>query len=287
MRLVLLTALTMTAFAANSVLNRAAVGQGHIGAVEFAVVRLAAGAGMLGLLVAVRRIRSGQAVWPGRRGRTAGPISLLVYLFGFSLAYGALDAGTGALILFGMVQITMFAGALVAGERVPARRWSGAGVAFLGLLYLLAPGSGATPSPLHAAMMVAAGVGWGVYSLSARGTRDPLGATAWNFILAVPLAALITALLPASPASAPTGSAGLALALVSGAMTSGLGYALWYTILPQLGAARGGVAQLSVPLIAVAGGMVFLGESLTLRFVIASALVLGGVAIAVRPARQP
>jgi drug/metabolite transporter (DMT)-like permease len=287
MRLVLLTALTMTAFAANSVLNRAAVGGGQIGALPFAMVRLASGAAMLGLLVAVRRIRVGQAVWPGGAGRLAGPISLLVYLFGFSLAYGALDAGTGALILFGMVQITMFAGALVAGERVPARRWSGAGVAFLGLLYLLAPGSGASPSPLHAAMMVAAGVGWGIYSLSARGTRDPLGATAWNFILAVPLAALITALLPASQASAPTGSAGLALALVSGAVTSGLGYALWYTILPQLGAARGGVAQLSVPLIAVAGGMVFLGESLTLRFVIASALVLGGVAIAVRPARQP
>lgn len=285
MRLVLLTALTMTAFAANSVLNRAAVGPGHIGAVEFAVVRLLAGAAMLGLLVVGRRIRTGQRLWPGRRGRAAGALSLLVYLFGFSLAYGALDAGTGALILFGTVQITMFAGALAMREPVPARRWTGAGVAFLGLVYLLAPGPGAGQSLAHAALMVAAGVGWGIYSLSARGTRDPLGATAWNFILAVPVAALIVAVLPASPMSVPAEPAGLALALVSGAVTSGLGYALWYTILPGLGAARGGVAQLTVPVIALAGGMAFLGEALTLRFLVASVLVLGGVAFATLPRR--
>ncbi len=287
MRVFLLTALTMTAFAANSVLNRAAVGGGRIGAVEFAVVRLIAGAAMLGALVAVRRVQSGRGVWPGWTGRPAGAASLLVYLFGFSLAYGALDAGTGALILFGMVQITMFAGALVARERVPARRWLGAGAAFLGLVYLLAPGSAAARSLPHAVLMAAAGVGWGVYSLSARGTRDPLGATAWNFLLAVPAAAVAVALLPAEPAAMAPQPAGLALALVSGAVTSGLGYAVWYAILPGLGAARGGVAQLGVPVLALAGGMVFLGEALTLRFVIASALVLGGVAIAVRPPRQP
>lgn len=287
MRLFLLTALTMTAFAANSVLNRAAVGGGHIGAVPFAVVRLMAGAAMLGALVAVRRVQSGRAVWPGWAGRPAGAASLLVYLFGFSLAYGALDAGTGALILFGMVQITMFAGALVAREAVPARRWAGAAVAFLGLVYLLSPGSGAAESLLYPALMAAAGIGWGLYSLSARGTRDPLGATAWNFILATPAAAVAVALLSVGPAAVAPQPAGIALALVSGAVTSGLGYALWYTILPRLGAARGGVAQLSVPLIAIAGGMVFLGEPLTLRFVIASALVLGGVAIALRAPRQP
>jgi len=287
MRLVLLTVLTMTAFAANSVLNRAAVGHGHIGAVDFAVVRLLAGAVMLGLLVAGRRALTGQAVWPGRRGRIAGPPSLLVYLFGFSLAYGALDAGTGALILFGTVQITMFAGALAAREPLPARRWLGAGVAFLGLVYLLAPGSAAAGSLRHAALMAAAGIGWGFYSLSARGTRDPLGATAWNFILAVPVAGLVVAFLPAPSPDAPAAPAGLLLAVVSGAVTSGLGYALWYAILPGLGAARGGVAQLSVPVLALAGGMAFLGEPLTLRFALASVLVIGGVAAAVRPARQP
>lgn len=287
MRLFLLTALTMTAFAANSVLNRAAVGGGHIGAVEFAVVRLMAGAAMLGALVSGRRVQSGRAVWPGWAGRPAGAASLLVYLFGFSLAYGALDAGTGALILFGIVQITMFAGALVVREPVPARRWLGAGVAFLGLVYLLSPGSGAAESLLYPALMAAAGIGWGLYSLSARGTHDPLGATAWNFILATPAAAVAVALLSVGPAAVAPQPAGIALALVSGAVTSGLGYALWYTILPRLGAARGGVAQLSVPLIAIAGGMAFLGEPLTLRFVIASALVLGGVAVALRPPRQP
>lgn len=287
MRLFLLTALTMTAFAANSVLNRAAVGGRHIGAVDFALVRLLAGAAMLGALVAVRRVRTGRALWPGGRGRVVGAASLLVYLFGFSLAYGALDAGAGALILFGMVQITMFAGAVLAREPVPGRRWAGAGVAFLGLVYLLAPGSGAAESPLHAALMAAAGVGWGVYSLAARGTRDPTGASAWNFILAVPVAALMVAVMPAQADTAAPQARGVALALVSGAVTSGLGYALWYRILPALGAARGGVAQLTVPLIAVAGGMAFLGEALTLRFLIASVLILGGVALAFGRPRQP
>jgi drug/metabolite transporter (DMT)-like permease len=135
--------------------------------------------------------------------------------------------------------------------------------------------------------MAAAGVGWGIYSLAARGTRDPTGATAWNFILAVPVAALMVAAIPAPAGTVAPQAGGIALALVSGAVTSGLGYALWYRILPALGAARGGVAQLTVPLIAIAGGMAFLGEALTLRSLIASALVLGGVAMALGRPRQP
>lgn len=286
MRLALLTALTMTAFAANSVLNRAGVGFGLIDPVGFAVVRLLAGAGMLGFLVLGRRFATGRPIWPGLSGRAAGALSLLVYLVGFSLAYGALDAGTGALILFGMVQITMFAGALLARERVPARRWLGAGLAFLGLVYLFAPGSGANASLWHAGLMAAAGIGWGIYSLAARGATDPLGATAWNFILAVPVALGLVAALPVLPGAVPATPAGLLLAAVSGALTSGLGYALWYAVLPALGSARGGVAQLTVPLIALAGGMVFLGEALTLRFLLSAALVLGGVAIALGSPRQ-
>lgn len=283
MRLVLLTAFTMTAFAANSVLNRAGVGSGLIDAVSFAVVRLLAGAGMLAVIVSGRWLASGRPLWPGWSGRAAGALSLLVYLFGFSLAYGALDSGTGALILFGMVQITMFAGALLARERVPARRWLGSGLAFLGLVYLFAPGSAAHASLSHAGLMAAAGIGWGIYSLSARGATDPLGATAWNFVLAVPVALGLVAALPVPAVAAPEG---LLLAVVSGALTSGLGYALWYAVLPALGAARGGVAQLTVPLIALAGGMVFLGESLSLRFLLAAALVLGGVAIALISPRR-
>lgn len=276
MRLFLLTLLTMLAFAANSVLNRAGVGRGLIGPVDFAVVRLLAGAGMLGLLLALRRAGRGTPAWPGR---AVGALSLLLYLFGFSLAYGALDAGTGALILFGMVQITMFAGAVISREDVPARRWIGAGLAFAGLLLLLAPGSVPSGHPVQAAMMAAAGVGWGLYSLSARGARDPLAATGWNFVLAVPLALVLWPFLPQGGAAEP---AGLVLAVVSGAVTSGLGYALWCRVLPQLGAAGGAVAQLTVPLFAVAGGMAFLGEALTLRFAMAAAVVLGGVGWALR-----
>lgn len=288
MRLFLLTLLTMLAFAGNSVLNRAAVGPDLIGPVTFAVVRLVAGAAALGLLILFRRARRGDEDRAGLRtdwrGRLTGALTLLVYLFGFSLAYGALDAGAGALILFGMVQITMFAGALVAGEAVPVRRWIGAALAFAGLVYLLAPGSAPSAHPQHAALMAAAGVGWGIYSLSARGARDPLAATWWNFALAVPVALVVFALMALSAAEMRPAPQGIALAMVSGAVTSGMGYALWYSVLPALGASRGAVAQLTVPLFAVAGGMAFLGETLTLRFVIAAAMIIGGVAWALRRA---
>ncbi|PKP73002.1 MAG: EamA family transporter [Alphaproteobacteria bacterium HGW-Alphaproteobacteria-6] len=296
MRLFALTALTMIAFGANSVLNRMAVGQGLIDPVSFALIRLAAGALMLALLILARRLRSGGAILAGARGRVTGVWSLLVYLFGFSLAYGALDAGTGALILFAMVQITMFAGALIAREPVPARRWIGAGLAFAGLIGLMAPGGGGdgpgAEGLVAAALMAAAGVGWGLYSLSARGVADPLAATGWNFILALPVAVLALVLAGALPALAGAGAdpAGILLAVLSGAVTSALGYALWYAILPALGATRAAVAQLTAPVVAALGGVLLLGEPLTLRFVLASALVLGGVAlasIAPRPRRQP
>lgn len=275
MRLFLLTALTMLAFAANSVLNRWAVGPGHIGAVEFALVRLVAGAVVLAALVLWQR---GGLAWPGRRGRLAGVLGLSAYLLGFSLAYRGLDAGTGALVLFGAVQVTMFAGALAAREAVPARRWAGSVVALAGLALIAAPGAVAL---LPLALMVVAGVGWGIYSLAGRGATDPLAATAWNFLLSVPLALplfLTTGLV------APD-TTGLALALVSGGVTSGLGYALWYAVLPRLGAARAAVAQLTVPVIAALGGAVLLAELPGLRFWLASALVLGGVALASLPYR--
>jgi drug/metabolite transporter (DMT)-like permease len=278
MRLFLLTALTMLAFAANSVLNRWAVGPGHIGAVEFAAVRLVAGAGALAALVLWQR--KGFA-WPGWRGRGPGIMGLSVYLIGFSLAYLGLDAGTGALVLFGMVQVTMFAGALLSQEAVPGRRWAGAGLALVGLALIAAPaGEGVAIGPL--AMMAMAGVGWGIYSLAGRGARDPLAATAWNFLLAVPL---VVPLAVALGVQRPDGT-GVALAVVSGAVTSGLGYALWYAILPALGAARAAVAQLSVPVIAALGGAVLLAEAPGVRFWIASVLVLGGVALASLPYRS-
>lgn len=271
MRLFLLTAVVMVAFAANSVLNRMAVGAGEIGAVEFALIRVLAGAVVLLALVAWRGL--------GWRGASlAGVAGLSVYLFGFSLAYGQLDAGTGALVLFGVVQVTMFAGALLAGEAVPAWRWAGAGLALAGLAVLVAPAGGAW---LGFAAMAAAGVGWGVYSLAGRGARDALAATAGNFALALVPAAGV-ALVAGVEFGTVTGR-GVALAVVSGAVTSGLGYALWYAVLPALGAGRAAVAQLTVPLIAAAGGAVLMGEAVGWRFAVAAALVLGGVAWASLP----
>ncbi|MEZ5755803.1 MAG: DMT family transporter [Paracoccaceae bacterium] len=271
MRLFLLTAVVMVAFAANSVLNRMAVGAGAIGAVEFALIRVLAGAGVLLALVA----------WRGRSWRGAsfaGVAGLTVYLFGFSLAYGQLDAGTGALVLFGVVQVTMFAGALLAGEAVPGRRWAGAGLALAGLAVLVAPAGG---SWTGFAAMAAAGLGWGIYSLAGRGARDALAATAGNFALALIPAAGV-ALVTGVEFAAVTGR-GVMLAVVSGAVTSGLGYALWYGVLPALGAGRAAVAQLTVPLIAAAGGAVLMGEAVGWRFAVAAGLVLGGVAWASLP----
>lgn len=277
MRLLLLTALTMVAFAANSVLNRWAVGPGHIGAVEFACIRLMAGALALAGLLALQR---GALTWPGRRGRLPGVLGLSAYLLGFSLAYRGLDAGTGALVLFGTVQITMFAGALMLREAVPTRRWAGAGLALTGLALIAAPG-GTGVALLPLGLMVTAGIGWGIYSLAGRGAKDPIAATAWNFILALPLVlpvGLVTGL------DRPD-AIGVALALLSGAVTSGLGYALWYQVVPKLGAARAAVAQLTVPVIAALGGAILLVELPDPRFWLSAALVLGGVGLASLPYR--
>jgi drug/metabolite transporter (DMT)-like permease len=275
MRLFLLTALTMLAFAANSVLNRWAVGPGHIGAVEFAMVRLLAGAATLAVLVLWQR---GGLAWPGMRGRVVGVMGLSAYLIGFSLAYRGLDAGTGALVLFGTVQVTMFAGALISREVVPGRRWAGAALALAGLALIAAPGA---TGLLPLVLMAVAGLGWGVYSLAGRGATDPLAATAWNFLLSAPL------VLPLGLAAgvASPDPVGVVLAVVSGAVTSGLGYALWYQVLPRLGAARAAVAQLSVPVIAALGGAAILAELPGLRFWLAAGLVLGGVALASLPYR--
>lgn len=275
MRLFLLTAVTMLAFAANSVLNRWAVGPGHIGAVEFAVIRLVAGAVTLAVLV---RWQRGGWAWPGRRGRLAGVVGLSAYLLGFSLAYRGLDAGTGALVLFGTVQVTMFAGAVLSREAVPPRRWAGAGLALGGLALIAAPGAVAL---LPLLLMAVAGVGWGVYSLAGRGAVDALAATAWNFLLSVPLVLPLGLL--AGPA-APDG-VGVTLAMISGAVTSGLGYALWYAVLPRLGASRAGVAQLTVPVIAGLGGALLLAEWPEPSVWLAAVLVLGGVALASLPTR--
>ncbi len=273
MRLLALTALVMVAFAANSVLNRAALAGSQIDPYGFAALRTASGAVALAALVLVRD--RGLAL--GGPYRLAGVLSLTLYMLAFSVAYLALDAGAGALILFGGVQVTMFAGALIAREPVPVLRWLGAALAFGGLAWLLWPAGAVRLSLPHGLLMVAAALGWGIYSLAGRGAGEPLRATAANFILAAPICLL--PLFFAGDLTAATGR-GIALALVSGIVTSAMGYALWYSVLPRLAASVAAVAQLTVPVIALTGGVALLGEALTPKLALASAVVLGGVALA-------
>ncbi|WP_026757956.1 DMT family transporter [Sediminimonas qiaohouensis] len=280
MRLFLLTALTMTAFAANSILNRLALSGGGIDAISFGTIRLAAGAVMLAVLSLLLRggLRFGGA------GRAVGVAALVVYIYGFSTAYVALDAGLGALILFGVVQITMFAGAVIGQEAVPPRRLIGAGLALAGLVWLLWPVGPVQVSVLHGLLMAAAGVGWGLYSLAGRGSGDALQGTAANFVLATPIGAALSLAMMGQGAAVT--AQGAALAVLSGAVTSGLGYALWYAVLPRLAASAAGAAQLSVPVIALAGGVLLLGEGVSWGVAAASAVVLGGVALSVLPGRR-
>lgn len=276
MRLLLLTALVVVAFGSNSILNRVALEGDHIGPSAFAAIRLFSGAVALTLMVYLRDRQFARVSWLG-----AG--SLLLYILGFSFAYVTLPTGIGALILFGGVQITMFAGGLISREPASANRWIGAGIAFAGLVWLMWPSEVGFVDPLGAFLMAAAALGWGVYSLNGRGVENPLAATAMNFAVATPFCVLALLVFPDVTSA---GGFGIGLAVLSGVVTSGLGYALWYAVLPELGAMRAGVAQLTAPVVAVAGGMILLAEPLTLRFVLSALLILGGVAISVMPARQ-
>jgi drug/metabolite transporter (DMT)-like permease len=271
-RLLAIAALTMVAFASNSILTRAALTDGETGPAAFAAIRTLSGALCL---VALAAIRHGLPPL-FRPGRWIGTGSLLVYMLGFSFAYVALDAGTGALILFGGVQVTMFAGALIGGERPHPARWIGAAIAFGGLLWLLWPAGAAAPDMGAALMMAAAAAGWGVYSLAGRGSGSPLGETAANFLLAAPFALAVWLILPDG-----IGTRGAMLAVASGAITSGLGYAMWYALLPRIDASVAALMQLTVPVIALAGGALLLAEVPSLRLVLASTVVLGGVAFGV------
>jgi drug/metabolite transporter (DMT)-like permease len=281
MKLLALTALVMVAFAANSVLNRAAVGAGQIGALDFALVRAVAGGAVLVLLI---RLRHGRVPLLEPR-RMLGGLMLTTYLVGFSVAYLAMDAGLGALVLFGGVQVTMFAGALALGERPPARRWIGAALALGGLAWLVWPG-GAVSFPLWSvAAMALAAIGWGIYSLIGRGSADPLGDTGAAFVWAT-VATFLAVLIQTGGSTVNSATLpGLALAVTSGAVTSGLGYALWYAVLPRIGASVAGLVQLSVPVIAALGGVIFLAEAPSLRMLGAGALVLGGIAFGLWPQR--
>jgi len=260
----------MGAFAANSLLCRLALGQELIDAASFTTVRVISGAVTLGLIVALRRPAQdrGTADW-----RTVA--MLFTYMAFFSFAYISLSAGTGALILFGAVQLTMFIFALRQGEHFPLLSWVGLTLAIVGLVYLVSPGVRA-PDPLGAVLMAIAGIAWGIYSLLGRDAADPLEATARNFVYSVPLVLMVSLFYFDDFSSS---SNGLALAASSGAITSGCGYVIWYAALRGLMATRAATVQLSVPAIAAFGGVVMLSEEITLRLLLASAATLGGVAI--------
>ncbi|MDX1293240.1 MAG: DMT family transporter [Hyphomonas sp.] len=273
MKLVGLTLLTMIAFAANSVLNRLALAGSLIDPASFAVIRLFSGAIILILIVSARSTARPALL---STKRWIGTAALLAYMLGFSFAYLSLDTGVGALILFGGVQITMFAGALLAREHVPPLKWIGALVAAVGLAWFLWPTETAPVDPLGAVLMGGAALGWGVYSLLGRGTGNATAETAANFALAAPFSLL--ALFVGTPQLTPLG---VLLACLSGMVMSGLGYALWYVILPRLASATAAIAQLSVPILAALGGIALLGEDLSPRFVIAALAVLGGIGLSV------
>jgi len=279
-RTVLLTVVAMLAFAANSLLCRLALGQELIDAASFTTVRVVSGAVTL-VLIALFRGRThdrSTADW-----RSAA--MLFTYMAFFSFAYLSLSAGTGALILFGAVQLTMFIVALREGEHFSLVSWAGLTMAIFGLIYLVSPGLTA-PDPLGAVLMALAGIAWGFYSLLGRGSANPLEATARNFVYSVPLVLIVSLFFLGDLSST---LHGLALAVASGAITSGCGYVIWYAALPGLTATRAATVQLSVPAIAAFGGVFMLSEQITLRLLLASAATLGGVAIvlAQRAAKVP
>jgi drug/metabolite transporter (DMT)-like permease len=270
LRVAILTTVTLVAFAANSLLCRMALAPDLIDPASFVAVRLGSGVAVL-IPLAAMMSEPGQA--NQRAGSWRSGFALFVYAMAFSLAYVSLETGMGALILFGSVQATMIGVGLWQGERPKAREWVGLIVAMAGLVYLVLPGLSA-PDPVGAALMVASGVGWGVYSLRGRNSKAPVAATAGNFARALPLAAAALLIAWGTMHASPRG---IALAVISGSVTSGLGYVIWYVTLRDLTATRAAIVQLAVPVIAAVGGIAFLAEKPTVRLAIASVMILGGV----------
>jgi drug/metabolite transporter (DMT)-like permease len=275
-RIIALTSLAMIAFAGNSLLCRLALKHTAIDAASFTTIRLISGALMLWLVVRLnRRTQTGRGNW-------LSALALFVYAAGFSYAYVSLPAAAGALLLFGAVQATMIGHGLWAGERLLKPQIAGLILAFGGLVGLLLPGLTAPPL-VGTLLMLLAGVAWGVYSLRGKGAGDPTRVTAGNFLRAVPIAVTLS-LVMLTGASLDT--AGFCYAVASGALASGIGYAIWYTALPALKATHAATVQLSVPVIAAVGGIIFLGEPITPRLALASVAILGGIALVILERRN-
>jgi drug/metabolite transporter (DMT)-like permease len=276
-RIFILTLLAMVAFASNSLLCRAALKQTSIDAATFTFVRIVSGAVVLWLIVMVRRSKSKV------EGNWISAFALFVYAAAFSFAYVDLAAGTGALLLFGAVQATMILWGFHKGERLRAIQIAGLIVALIGLVVLLLPGLSAPPL-IGAILMLSAGVAWGIYSLRGKNVEDAIGATTGNFLRAFAFATGLSLILFRH---AHVDLNGIAYAVISGAITSGLGYVIWYSALPSLKAASAATVQLSVPVLAATGGILLLSESITLRYLIASIAVIGGIALVVLEKNDP
>jgi drug/metabolite transporter (DMT)-like permease len=281
-RIFALTLLAMVAFAGNSLLCRAALKHTSIDAASFTTTRVISGAVMLWLVVRTRRgTSSGGGNWPSA-------LALFAYAAGFSFAYVSLPAATRALLLFGAVQTTMIGYGIWTGERLLKPQLIGLALALGGLVGLLLPGLSAPPL-FGSALMLGSGVAWGIYSLRGKGAGDPTRVTAGNFLRAVPIAAALSV---ATLNGSSLDSAGFWYAVSSGALASGIGYAIWYTVLPAMKATHAATVQLSVPIIAATGGVAILGEPMTLRLVLSSVAVLGGIGLVVlarqaQPRRPP
>ena len=273
MKIVLFTGLALIAFSFNSILCRMALGGGEADAASFTAIRLVSGAVMLAVIAAF----TGKAKKALRSGKWDAAFLLFLSAIAFSFAYLGLTAGTGALILFGSVQVTIIAIALVKRVRPGTLEWTGLIAAITGLVYLVYPGI--SSPPLYASVLMAiAGLAWGVYTVLGKGSKNPLLNTAGNFILSVPM--ILIAAVPFLPRMRISGR-GLVLAIISGAVTSGIGYTLWYTVLKHHTPTRTAVMQLSVPVIVAVVGVLLLGESATLRLGIAGVLILGGIGMTV------
>jgi drug/metabolite transporter (DMT)-like permease len=268
----LFTAFALICFAANSVLNRLALGGNMIDAGSYIGIRLLSGALTLWLINGFSKQNFGLIL----RGSPLSAFYLFLYGVAFSYAYRSLTSGTGAFILFGTVQTTMLAVLLLRGERPKLAEWVGLFIALSGLTYLVFPGLSA-PDPFGALLMITAGIAWGFYTLRGKGVKDPLETTARNFILSVPMVLAVNLF---SFFKAHFSIEGVVYAIISGAIASGVGYVIWYAALKGLTTTQAALLQLSVPIIAAFGGVTFLSETITIRLIIAGVLIIGGVTLA-------
>jgi drug/metabolite transporter (DMT)-like permease len=277
MKVFIYTLLALFAFAGNSVLCRLALGDEAIDAASFTAIRLLAGALVLALILAATKKKERSP----SKGSWLSASMLFLYALTFSFAYISLDTGIGALILFVSVQVTMIITDLILGNRLHKLEWSGLIIAFLGFVYLVMPTLG-TPSLLGFVLMTLAGVAWGVYTLSGKGSENPLSDTAYNFFRTLPM---LTILVIMTFQDATLSQRGIILAVLSGSVASGLGYTIWYMALRGLSTTQAAVVQLLVPVIAATAGVIFAGEVLSSRLIISSITILGGI-LAVMIGRQ-